>query len=145
VALRSERYGSRAQEVPGRFNATRHGDHAERHRLLDELLVVVVTPTPRCEYGTPIEIGAGTFVRYNGVLLVVAPITQALVVLASNPHQCFERQPIRKAAPGQLKAAAGREQPHHAAARLGEWAADPGAPSLHSPVACQWVPLDATG
>jgi maltose O-acetyltransferase len=36
---------------------------------------VVVMPTLRCDYGTPITIGAGTFVNYDSVMLDVAPIT----------------------------------------------------------------------
>jgi maltose O-acetyltransferase len=50
------------------------------NRLLRELLGavgegVIVKPTLRCDYGTPIAIGAGTFVNYDCVMLDVAPIT----------------------------------------------------------------------
>jgi maltose O-acetyltransferase len=71
---------TRAQELLDRYNRTRHGEQDERDRLLRELLGsvgegVVVKPTLRCDYGTPISIGAGTFVNYDCVLLDVAPIT----------------------------------------------------------------------
>ena len=71
---------ARAQELLDRYNATRHGEHDERERLLRDLLGgvgegVVVKPVFRCDYGTPISIGAGTFVNYDCVMLDVAPIT----------------------------------------------------------------------
>jgi maltose O-acetyltransferase len=70
---------ARAQELLDRYNATRHAEHAERDRLLRELLGsvgdgVVIKPTFRCDYGTPISIGADTFVNYDCVMLDVAPI-----------------------------------------------------------------------
>jgi maltose O-acetyltransferase len=70
---------ARAQELLDRFNATKHGEEAERDRLVRELLGavgegVVVKPTLRCDYGTPITIGAGTFVNYDCVMLDPAPI-----------------------------------------------------------------------
>jgi len=72
-------YG-RAQDLLDRYNATRHGEQVERDRLLRVLLGrvgdgVVVKPTFRCDYGTPITIGGGTFVNYDCVMLDVAPIT----------------------------------------------------------------------
>jgi maltose O-acetyltransferase len=62
-----------------RYNATRHADQAERERLLRELLGevgdgVVVRPPFRCDYGSHISIGAGTFVNFDCVMLDVAPI-----------------------------------------------------------------------
>jgi maltose O-acetyltransferase len=71
---------ARAQEILERFNATRHDEQGERDRLLRELLGsagegVVVKPAFRCDYGTPITIGAGTFVNYDCVMLDVAPIS----------------------------------------------------------------------
>jgi maltose O-acetyltransferase len=71
---------ARAQELLDRYNATRHAEQDERQRLLRSLLGgvgegVVVKPTFRCDYGTPIAIGAGTFVNYDCVMLDVAPIT----------------------------------------------------------------------
>ncbi len=71
---------SRAQELFERFNATRHGERDERDRLLRELLGsvgddVVIRPPFRCDYGSHITIGAGTFVNYDCVMLDCAPIT----------------------------------------------------------------------
>ena len=70
---------ARAQEILDRYNATRHDEQDERDRLLRRLLCgvgqgVVVKPTFRCDYGTPITIGAGTFVNYDCVMLDVVPI-----------------------------------------------------------------------
>ena len=70
---------ARAQELLDRYNATTHGQQAERDRLLRELLGsvgagVVVKPPFRCDYGTPITIGARTFVNYECIMLDVAPI-----------------------------------------------------------------------
>ena len=70
---------ARAQRLLDRFNATGHHEEPERDALLRSLLGavgagVVVKPTLRCDYGTPITIGAGTFVNYDCVLLDVAPI-----------------------------------------------------------------------
>jgi maltose O-acetyltransferase len=70
---------ARAQELLERYNATRHADQDERDRLLRSLLGgvgegVVIRPTFRCDYGTYITIGAGTFVNYDCVMLDVAPI-----------------------------------------------------------------------
>lgn len=71
---------ARAQELLERYNRTTHAEADLRDRLLRELLgnvgeSVVVKPTFRCDYGTPITIGAGTFVNYDCILLDVAPIT----------------------------------------------------------------------
>jgi maltose O-acetyltransferase len=71
---------ARAQELLDRYNATLHGQQLERDALLLRLLGsvgdgVVVKPTFRCDYGTPITIAAGTFVNYDCVMLDVAPIT----------------------------------------------------------------------
>jgi maltose O-acetyltransferase len=70
---------ARAQELLERYNATAHAEQAERERLLRELLGevgegVVVKPTFRCDYGSQIAVGAGTFVNYDCVFLDVAPI-----------------------------------------------------------------------
>jgi maltose O-acetyltransferase len=70
---------ARAQEILDRYNTTRHAEQDERDRLLRELLGavgegVVVKPTLRCDYGTPISIGAQTFVNYDCALIDVAPI-----------------------------------------------------------------------
>jgi maltose O-acetyltransferase len=71
---------ARAQELLERYNATRHGEQDERDRLLRDLLGgvgdgVLVKPALRCDYGTPVTIGAGTFVNYDCVMLDPAPIT----------------------------------------------------------------------
>jgi maltose O-acetyltransferase len=70
---------ARAQEILDRYNATRHGEQPLRDQLLRELLGevgegVVVNPTFRCDDGTPISSGAGTFVNYGCVMLDVAPV-----------------------------------------------------------------------
>jgi maltose O-acetyltransferase len=70
----------RAQELLDRYNRTAHVEQDERDRLLRELLGevgdgVVVKPTFRCDYGTPITINAGTFVNYDCIMLDVARIT----------------------------------------------------------------------
>ncbi|HEU0335649.1 MAG TPA: sugar O-acetyltransferase [Gaiellaceae bacterium] len=70
---------ARAQALVERYNATRHDEQELRDQLLRELLgevgdgVVVRTPF-RCDYGSHIAIGAGTFLNYDCVLLDVAPI-----------------------------------------------------------------------
>jgi maltose O-acetyltransferase len=70
---------ARAQELLDRFNATEHDEQELRDRLLRELLGevgagVVVKPTFRCDYGTNITMGDGTFVNYDCVMLDVVPI-----------------------------------------------------------------------
>ncbi len=70
---------ARAQELLDRYNATLDGEQDERHRILRELLGdvgegVIVKPSFRCDYGSYIAIGAGTFVNYDCVMLDVAPI-----------------------------------------------------------------------
>jgi maltose O-acetyltransferase len=70
---------ARAHRILDRYNALPHDEHGERDRLLDELLGhkgegVIVKPPFRCDYGTPITIGDGTFVNYDCVMLDPAPI-----------------------------------------------------------------------
>lgn len=70
---------TRAQELLDRYNRTGHAEQDERDRLLRSLLGdvgdgVVVKPPFRCDYGTQISIGAGTFVNYDCIMLDVAPI-----------------------------------------------------------------------
>jgi maltose O-acetyltransferase len=70
---------ARAQDLVARYNATLHADQALRAELLRELVGslgagVVISPPFRCDYGTYISIGAGTFVNYDCVFLDVAPI-----------------------------------------------------------------------
>ena len=70
---------ARAQALLERYNATHHEEDALRMSLLRELFGevgdgVVVKPSLRCDYGTPVSIGAGTFINYDCVLLDVAPI-----------------------------------------------------------------------
>jgi maltose O-acetyltransferase len=71
---------ARARELLERYNETRHSEAELRDHLLRELLGgvgdgVVVLPTFRCDYGTQISLGSGTFVNYDCVMLDVAPIT----------------------------------------------------------------------
>ena len=70
---------ARAQELVELFNATYHAESDERTRLLRVLLGdvgddVVIRPTFRCDYGSQITIGSGTFVNSDCVFLDVAPI-----------------------------------------------------------------------
>ena len=70
---------ARAGALMERFNTTRHHENRERGAILRELLGevgdgVVVRPPFRCDYGSYISIGAGTFVNYDCVMLDVAPI-----------------------------------------------------------------------
>ena len=70
---------ARAHDLMERYNATRHAEQDERERLLRELLGevgerVVVRPPFRCDYGSHISIGAGTFVNFDCVMLDVGPI-----------------------------------------------------------------------
>ena len=71
---------ARAQALLERFNATGNDARDEQAWLLRELLGhvgdgVVIRPSFRCDYGTHISIGAGTFVNYDCVMLDCAPIT----------------------------------------------------------------------
>ena len=71
---------ARAQDLVARYNGTAHAQQEERDAILRELLGdvgegVAVRPPFRCEYGTPVRIGAGTFVNYDCLMLDVAPIT----------------------------------------------------------------------
>jgi maltose O-acetyltransferase len=70
---------ARAHALMERYNAIPHAEQDERDRLLRELVGevgegVVVRPPFRCDYGTYISIGAGTFVNFDCVMLDVAPI-----------------------------------------------------------------------
>jgi maltose O-acetyltransferase len=71
----------RAQRLLSRYNGPGFADdRTDRDRLLRELLGEVgagvnVLPPFRCDYGSHITIGAGTFVNYGAVMLDVAPIT----------------------------------------------------------------------
>jgi maltose O-acetyltransferase len=71
---------ARAQDLLARYNGTAHAEQDERDEILQELLGhagegVHIRAPFRCEYGTPISIGAGTFVNYDCIMLDVAPIT----------------------------------------------------------------------
>ncbi|MEA2196680.1 MAG: maltose O-acetyltransferase [Solirubrobacteraceae bacterium] len=71
---------ARAQQLLELYNSTPHAARRERDRLLRELLGsvgegVVIQPAFRCDYGTQITVGAGTFVNYDCVMLDAAPIT----------------------------------------------------------------------
>jgi maltose O-acetyltransferase len=57
-----------------------HAAQDERDRILRELLGtvgegVVIRPPFRCEYGTRVGIGAGSFFNYDCLMLDVAPVT----------------------------------------------------------------------
>jgi maltose O-acetyltransferase len=71
---------ARAQDLLERYNRTAHAAQDERDRILRELLGtvgegVVIRPTFRCEYGTRVSIGAGSFFNYDCLMLDVAPVT----------------------------------------------------------------------
>jgi maltose O-acetyltransferase len=70
---------ARAQALLDRFNGSRHDEQELRAYLLRELLGeigegVIIRPPFRCDYGSYISIGAGTFVNYDCIMLDVAPI-----------------------------------------------------------------------
>jgi maltose O-acetyltransferase len=70
---------ARAQALLERYNGTPYAEQEERAAILRELLGdvgdgVTIMPTFRCDYGSNISIGAGTFVNYDCVMLDVAPI-----------------------------------------------------------------------
>jgi maltose O-acetyltransferase len=71
---------ARAQELLDRFNRTLHAEQGLRDAILHELIGelgrgVHIRRPFRCEYGTRISIGAGTFVNFDCLMLDVAPIT----------------------------------------------------------------------
>jgi maltose O-acetyltransferase len=64
---------ARAQALVERFNTTQ--DHAILRELLRHVGDgVLLRPPFRCDYGTQISIGAGTFVNFDCVMIDVAPI-----------------------------------------------------------------------
>jgi maltose O-acetyltransferase len=70
----------RAQDLLFRFNATRPHAAEERRTLLVELFDsfatgAVLKPSFRCDYGSNITIGAGTFINYDCVFLDCNRIT----------------------------------------------------------------------
>lgn len=71
---------ARAQDLLARYNATSEVDQDERGQILRSLLGrigerVVIRPPFRCDYGTQISIGDGSFVNFDCIMLDVAPIT----------------------------------------------------------------------
>jgi maltose O-acetyltransferase len=94
---------ARAQELLERYNATRHTEQDERDRLLRELLGevgdgVVVKPPFRCDYGSQISIGAGTFVNYGCVILDVVPVRiGAACQIATNVQLLAATHPVEPA------------------------------------------------
>jgi maltose O-acetyltransferase len=71
---------ARAQELLDRYNRTLHAEQDVRDAILRELIGhlgegVHIRPPFRCEYGTRLSIGAGTFVNFDCIMLDVAPIT----------------------------------------------------------------------
>lgn len=70
----------RAQLLTHAYNLTRPDQLDERRRLLEELLGsagpdILLEPPFRCDYGTQIRIGRGSYANYNLIALDVAPIT----------------------------------------------------------------------
>jgi maltose O-acetyltransferase len=70
---------ARAARLLDRFNRSGADDGAERRGLLLELLGEFgegseIKPPLRCDYGSRIRVGAGTYVNYGLVALDVAPI-----------------------------------------------------------------------
>ena len=70
---------ARARALLERFNTSPHTDQEGRDAILRELLGqlgegVIVRPPFRCDYGTQISIGGGTFVNFDCVMLDAAPI-----------------------------------------------------------------------
>jgi maltose O-acetyltransferase len=64
---------ARAQALLERFNAT--SDHDSLRELFGHLGDgVLIRPPFRCDYGTQISIGPGTFVNFDCVMIDVAPI-----------------------------------------------------------------------
>jgi maltose O-acetyltransferase len=98
---------ARAQALLERYNRTGDAEGEERDRLLRELLGevgdgVVVKPTFRCDYGSQVSIGSGTFINYDCVMLDVAPIcigstcqiaTRVQLLAATHP---IDPQPRRR-------------------------------------------------
>jgi maltose O-acetyltransferase len=70
---------ARAQALLERYNASPYADQQARDAILRELLGevgerVMIKPPFRCDYGTQISIGDGTFVNFDAVMLDGAPI-----------------------------------------------------------------------
>jgi maltose O-acetyltransferase len=91
---------ARGQELVERYNALPQSRQDERDRVLRELLGevgvgVVVRTEFRCEYGTPISIGARTFINYGCVMLDVAAIRiGAHCQLATNVQLLTATHPV---------------------------------------------------
>ena len=71
---------ARAQELLDRYNRTLHSERDEREEILRELLgnvgkAVDIRAPFRCEYGTRVSIGDGTFFNYDCLILDVAAVT----------------------------------------------------------------------
>jgi maltose O-acetyltransferase len=74
------RESNRAAVLIAQFNATAGDDHAERDRILRELLGsvgagTVIRPPLRCDYGSQTHVGARTFANWGLILLDVGRIT----------------------------------------------------------------------
>jgi maltose O-acetyltransferase len=71
---------ARAQALLDRYNGTLHDEQDVRDAILRELIGdlgegVHIRPPFRCEYGSRVSIGAGTFFNYDCLMLDVAPVT----------------------------------------------------------------------
>lgn len=78
--LELRRESDHAANLVAEFNSTSGDDHAERDRILRELLGkvgkgTVVRPPFRCDYGYQTHIGARTFVNWGLICLDVGRIT----------------------------------------------------------------------
>ena len=95
---------ARGQALVERYNALPQSRQDERDRVLRELLGevgdgVVVRTEFRCEYGTPISIGAQTFINYGCVMLDVATIRiGAQCQIATNVQLLTATHPVDPAA-----------------------------------------------
>ena len=75
-----QRDQAHAQALTERYNTTPHAAADERAAILRELLGqvgdgVVIHPSFRCDYGSNISIGAGTFINFDCIMLDVVAIT----------------------------------------------------------------------
>lgn len=90
----------RAQELQDRYNATGPWSAHDRDTFLGRLLGhlgagVVIRPPFRCDYGSNISIGDGTFANFGLVALDCAPITiGAHVQIATNVQLLTPTHPL---------------------------------------------------
>lgn len=91
---------ARARALCERFNAAAHHADEEREALLVELCRsvgegVVVRPPFRCDYGTNIDLGAGTFINFDAIVLdVVDVVIGAACQIASRVQLVTATHPL---------------------------------------------------